>query len=703
MPTPRLDLALAAAAMGWEVHPCLDVAEGDRKAKTPHTRWKDEATTDPATIRAWWTRWPTALVGARTGSGIVVLDFDTDPTKGLEARVAQSTLEGALGPLPCTVVSNTPRGGCHLYFTTPTPMRSGAGVLGIPGADIRGEGGYVILYGDHPPDPDALATIPGPYATHTQLAHSAAPPPVPPPTNAPHATPNAATMQRVAEHLSTLDSPPEGTRHEQVLSMARLIGGYVGGGHLAYADALTMLDDACKGHADAADSFRAIRAGLMSGMAAPLHPGTPQPRPIPPTAAGTAPPPFARTTKTIKGGGVVDVPSFPNAVLDLLALPDFSTLQADTFRGTMSLDHQLVTDATMLQVRLDLYRLGGTNYKEADVEAAVSHVATNIRGVNPVAEYLQGLRWDGVPRIHDWLGRSFGITTTPQERAYQRKFFLCLAARILQPGCKVDDCLSILGPPGVKKSTLFRALVPSPDLFTDSHMDLENKDTFLKLRRVCLVEIGEERDFLRGGQEATKRFLSTQEDFYRAPFGRTVESHPRHCVFVITTNARRPSIFMDFTGEGRRYWPISLYDRQGLHDADVRWLEAHRDQLWAEAIVAFRSGELHYFDTPEDKLAHQQHFRQYLDLDPTDLQVEAALEALRKDSFTLGEVLERMRVPISEYGKNTRRVTASLERLQYEVTSYTYTKNRNRVPVWASRTAPATGAPSDVLPFVKKS
>ena len=225
MPTLRLDLALAAAAMGWEVHPCLDVAEGDRKPKTPRTLWKDEATTDPTTIRAWWSRWPTALVGARTGSGIVVLDFDTDPTKGLVAHQAQSTLEGALGPLPFTVVSNTPRGGCHFYFTTPTPMRSGAGVLGIPGADIRGEGGYVILYGDHPPDPDALATIPGPYATHPQLAHSAAPPPVPPPTNAPHATPNAATMQRVAEHLSTVDSRAEGRRHEQVLSMARLIGG----------------------------------------------------------------------------------------------------------------------------------------------------------------------------------------------------------------------------------------------------------------------------------------------------------------------------------------------------------------------------------------------------------------------------------------------------------------------------------------------
>jgi predicted P-loop ATPase len=394
---------------------------------------------------------------------------------------------------------------------------------------------------------------------------------------------------------------------------------------------------------------------------------------------------------------VIDVASFPNAVLDLLGCAQFASLTGDTFRGSMTLNAEAVTDSTMLRIRLDLYSITGLNHRPQDVEAAVTHVASNVRGINPVTDYLKGLKWDGVPRIQDWLGHSFGIQTTRQEQAYQRKFFIAMVARILSPGCKVDDCLSIIGPPGIKKSSLFRALVPSPDLFTDSHMDLENKDTFMKLRRVVLVEIGEERDFLRGGQEATKRFLSTQEDFYRAPYGRAVESHARHCVFVITTNARRPTIFMDFTSEGRRYWPISLYDRPGLHDAALDWVLKHRQQLWAEAVTAYQQGELYYFDSPHDKAAHQEHFRQYLETDPTDLQVEAALDALNKDRVTLGEVLERMRVPISEYSKNTRRVSAALERVGWEVVSYSSTKHRSKVAVWGNKHA-SPAAPAHSLP-----
>jgi len=45
--------------------------------KHPRTRrgFKD-ATTDAATIRAWWRKWRSANIGIRTGGDIVVLDVD---------------------------------------------------------------------------------------------------------------------------------------------------------------------------------------------------------------------------------------------------------------------------------------------------------------------------------------------------------------------------------------------------------------------------------------------------------------------------------------------------------------------------------------------------------------------------------------------------------------------------------------------------
>src|SRR5579871_6600150 len=73
----QLDYALHAARSGYSVFPC--VADG----KTPQIRrWESLATTDEAQIRRWWTKWPTANIGAAVGaSGITVLDVDVKQEK----------------------------------------------------------------------------------------------------------------------------------------------------------------------------------------------------------------------------------------------------------------------------------------------------------------------------------------------------------------------------------------------------------------------------------------------------------------------------------------------------------------------------------------------------------------------------------------------------------------------------------------------
>jgi Bifunctional DNA primase/polymerase, N-terminal len=85
-PQSNLDRALALAELGLAVHPCRSKggigedgqAIKGKEAKTPLTRWKEAASTDPATIRFWWSRWPDALVGLVTGkrNGIAVADLD---------------------------------------------------------------------------------------------------------------------------------------------------------------------------------------------------------------------------------------------------------------------------------------------------------------------------------------------------------------------------------------------------------------------------------------------------------------------------------------------------------------------------------------------------------------------------------------------------------------------------------------------------
>ncbi len=133
-----LAAALGYATLGLRVFPCRP------RSKLPATLdGFKSATTDPAQLREWWARWPTANVAIATGaaSGIAVLDVDPrhDGIASLE------TLKRKHSGIPKGPQALTGSGGQHLYFAFPEEggIRNSAGVLG-DGLDVRGEGGYVV-------------------------------------------------------------------------------------------------------------------------------------------------------------------------------------------------------------------------------------------------------------------------------------------------------------------------------------------------------------------------------------------------------------------------------------------------------------------------------------------------------------------------------------------------------------------------------
>ena len=151
-----LDQVLALAERGWKLFPVYEPA-GDgcacgeascnRVAKHPRTEHGlKDASSDPAQIRRWWTRWPGANVAVATGasSGLFVVDVD-----GPAGDLALRALELRHGPLPATLTATSGRvdGGRHLYFRHPgagrhvTTRRDAIG----PSVDVRGDGGYVVI------------------------------------------------------------------------------------------------------------------------------------------------------------------------------------------------------------------------------------------------------------------------------------------------------------------------------------------------------------------------------------------------------------------------------------------------------------------------------------------------------------------------------------------------------------------------------
>ena len=128
--------ALASTA-AWYASQGIPVFPVEPSGKVPMVKWRDEATTDPAKVAAWWRRWPTANIGMPTGIRWDVIDVDGPPgyqSHGLLRE--QGRLPERLG------MAWTPRGGMHIYIA-PTGQGNAAGYM--PGLDYRGLGGYVVL------------------------------------------------------------------------------------------------------------------------------------------------------------------------------------------------------------------------------------------------------------------------------------------------------------------------------------------------------------------------------------------------------------------------------------------------------------------------------------------------------------------------------------------------------------------------------
>lgn len=102
--------------------------------------WQELATTNEATIRAWWRRRPKANIGIPTGerSGLLVLDVD-----GEEGKDALADLEARYGPLPETVESITGAGGRHIFFRYPAGRNIPNKARFYPGLDTRSTGGLI--------------------------------------------------------------------------------------------------------------------------------------------------------------------------------------------------------------------------------------------------------------------------------------------------------------------------------------------------------------------------------------------------------------------------------------------------------------------------------------------------------------------------------------------------------------------------------
>ena len=564
-----LDAALEYAARGWAVFP---LAEGQ---KVPAVKGGFKvATTDPEQIKAAWGHRPNFNIGIATGEvsgGLVVIDVDVDPDKGEDGMERLRTWEITNGDLPETVCAETGRGGMHLLFKSDQPI--GCSVNADYGIDIRGDGGYIVA----------------PPSVH--------------PNGRPYAWDNDPEDYEVAEaDANTLafirSVQPNGGLKKKFELPNEIHGGNRNDTLMRYACSMQAqgIDDALiLASLEAANRLKCkppLSDGEIEGIVRSVCERYDK------GDAKRREEVAARQTVALmlnsKGAVIQSIENCGRAINSDPALA--GRFYYDTRAYTRMVSPPVpwdkggskdrpISDADYCGLAAYMEREYGLMSKQKAIDAVVNVSMQNQR--NPVAEWLDGLKWDGVPRVDTLLTVYLGAEPCDYNAAVMRLFMQGAVARAYEPGTKFDYMPVLIGKQGLGKSMFLRRLAHETSWYNDNLNTIEGDAAAEKLRGMWILEMAELLATKRQKDvEGIKAFITSTVDTIRPKYARETEQRPRACVFCGTTN---DSAFLTDTTGNRRFLPVECGAVEPLAGLFDKGVDAEFDQAWAEAVHVYKA------------------------------------------------------------------------------------------------------------------
>ena len=263
---------------------------------------------------------------------------------------------------------------------------------------------------------------------------------------------------------------------------------------------------------------------------------------------------------------------------------------------------------------------------EKKIQDAVMVIANENR-YHPVRDFLNALQWDGTERIRYCLHRFLGADADDYTYEAMRLFLLGAISRAFRPGCKFEIMLCLVGGQGAGKSTFFRLLAVKDEWFSDDLRKLDDDNVYRKLQGHWIIEMSEMIATANAKSiEEIKSFLSRQKEVYKIPYETHPEDRLRQCVFGGTSNAL-DFLPLDRSGN-RRFLPVMVYPEQAeVHILDDEAASrAYMEQLWAEAMTIYRSGDFKLSFSTEMVRYLKEHQRDFMPEDTKAGMIQAYLD-----------------------------------------------------------------------------
>ena len=115
-----------------------------------------------------------------------------------------------------------------------------------------------------------------------------------------------------------------------------------------------------------------------------------------------------------------------------------------------------MTDTDMNNLALYLEKNYGLTSDR--VIAKAIDIVANENSFHPILQYLESLKWDGIPRIQHMLTYFFGAEDIAYTGEVMKMHMMGAIRRLYEPGAKYDIMLCLVGGQGTGKSTFFRYL-----------------------------------------------------------------------------------------------------------------------------------------------------------------------------------------------------------------------------------------------------